>query len=227
MKRIVSFFLVLCLFTGLSATRAESAQADNRIEYQQLLNTYADSIVFINNNTDRSLIPLVFSSGETENELRVYRIYGDVLSATVKTKGTSRGVVWFQITLTAPSGMVHGNQLYRDFEASGYHSYALLMSLVPADDPTVRLKLVSNVNQGLSTSNTYEERVGDYKLLCERVDNRVTMTFGWREWEPTLAAEEPQQEDEVSEEAQQEGETSDPSTEEPATEDSPESETAG
>lgn len=195
MKQIVVLLMVLFLLT-CNGTALAADETDNRIEYQKYINCYSDNIIFINNNTGRSLLPLVFSSGETENELRVYRIYGDVLSATVKTKGTSRGIVWLQIILTAPKNMVYGDQTYKDFVTSGYHSYALLMGMNASSDPLVRYALVTAVNNGLSQNDLYEDRVGDYKLLCERKDNQVILTFGWREWEPQPAPiESPAEED--------------------------------
>ena len=170
MKKLGLWLLCLCLLPL-------GALAESEQPYDTFLGYYQADVDFINENTGRKLLPLVLTTEGVEGRYRLYRLYGDVLSVTVRTQGSGRSIVMCQIVLTAPDGMQYGDSAYNDFVISGYHSYALLMAMSPAQEAQERYDLVDLVNNGMKQGDSYERQVGAYHLTSRREGNAVTITF--------------------------------------------------
>ena len=146
---------------------------------------------FINDNTGRRLLPLVLTTEGVQDNYRLYRLYGDVLDVTVRTQGSGKEIVMCQISLTAPDGMQYGDSVYKDFEISGYHSYALLMAMSPAQTAQERYDLVTLVNNGMKQGDSYERQVGAYHLTSVREGGNVTITLMTPAYEESIATPTP------------------------------------
>lgn len=177
MKRLYA----LCVLAALLMLAAPGARAAaNGRSYDDFVNSYAENLSFINQNTGRHLLPLVLARGSSDADggHRIYQIPGDVLTASVRLDATNDTIESCRIVLTSPQGMTYGGSLYNDFVISGYHSYALLMAMHPDSDPLKRYELVEAVNAGLGgEETTFQTQVGLYRLTCTRVDTAATLLF--------------------------------------------------
>ena len=170
MRKCLTLLLLLCLL-------CPAALAESQQPYDTFLGYYQADVDFINDNTGRRLLPLVLTTEGVEGNYRLYRLYGDVLSATVRTQGSGKNIVMCQIVLAAPEGMQYGDAAYNDFVISGYHSYALLMAMSPAQTAQERYDLVQMVNNGMKQGDSYQRQVGAYKLTSVRDGSTVTITL--------------------------------------------------
>lgn len=165
--------LLLCLWLP-AAQAAPKGQT-----YDAFLASYAENVSFMNENTGRHLLPLVFtrSTSDEGGGHREYVLLGDVLSATVRLDAVNGAIEMCRITLTAPADLTYGSAAYNDFSTSGYHSYALLMAMSTAATPLERYQLVQAVNGGLAAGNEYITQEGAYRLTCIREGTAATLTF--------------------------------------------------
>lgn len=169
---LASLFLLLALPAAHAASSGQS--------YEAFLDLYAENVTFINENTGRHLLPLVFirSASDEGGGHREYSLMGDVLSATVRLDAVNGAIEMCQIVLAAPPDMVYGSAQYNDFTTSGFHSYALLMAMSSAATPLERYDLVKAVEGGLAAGNgEYVTQVGVYRLTCTRANGVATLTF--------------------------------------------------
>ena len=188
MKKCVLLVLGIALVFSLTSALGYDT---GFVDYETFIGRYAGNLEFINDNAERHLISLYFASGDTEKSYRVYTLSGDVLTATLRTSGSGRTVAMLSVTLTAPSGMSNGDALYKDFVTSGYHCYALLMAMSPAEECADRFTLIEEINAGLNGETEYHTFVGAYTLACRRSgENSVTFTFSSSLWEDPLNVEE-------------------------------------
>lgn len=183
-KRFWLLMMILFLLTA-------HALAESRQPYDTFLGYYQADVDFINDNTGRRLLPLVLTTEGVQDNYRLYRLYGDVLDVTVRTQGSGKEIVMCQISLTAPDGMQYGDSVYKDFEISGYHSYALLMAMSPAQTAQERYDLVTLVNNGMKQGDSYERQVGAYHLTSVREGGNVTITLMPPAYEESIATPTP------------------------------------
>ena len=148
--------------------------------YDVFLKKYAENMTFINQNTQRRLLPLTLTTPDfAESDGRsYYNIEGEILSANIYTSRGSDVIEYAQFILTAPSLMQYGDALHAEFVNAGYHCYALLMAMHSSDDVVTRYSLIQTIedvfNEGTSTSLL---QLGVYSLSCEKVENVATFTF--------------------------------------------------
>ena len=173
-KRIAILFLLLCLPL---AAGGESVSGQS---YQTFETYYKDDLIFINENANRHLLPLVIASSASEvgDGRMFYQIMGDVLSMVIRTDPSGKVIERCEITLTAPSGMEVGNAVYNDFAISGYHSYALLMAMDASPNAYDRYAMVTMVEDGLKQNGgAFSVQVGVYALNCQRQNGAMYMVF--------------------------------------------------
>lgn len=173
-KRV--WILLLCLALPWAA-RGESVSGQPFVVFETY---YKDDLVFINENANRHLLPLVIASHASEvgDGRMFYEILGDVLSMTIRTDPSGTVIERCEIILTAPAGMEIGNAVYNDFAISGYHSYALLMAMDISPDAYSRYAMVTAVEEGLKRGGgAYAAQVGVYGLNCQSENGTVTIVF--------------------------------------------------
>ena len=173
-KRLL--ILLLCLLLPLSA----AGDVVSGQSYQTFETYYKDDLIFINENANRHLLPLVIASSASEvgDGRKFYQILGDVLSMTIRTDPSGEIIERCEITLTAPAGMELGNAVYNDFAISGYHSYALLMAMDVSASAYDRYAMVGMVEDGLKQGGgTFAAQVGVYGLRCQNQNGAVTIVF--------------------------------------------------
>lgn len=174
MRKLLCMVFLLLLPAAALAQGARGQQIDVFLAY------YEENVSFINQNTGRHLLPLVFASSKSQegDGRMVYQSFGDVLNVTVRTDPSKEMVEMCQIILTAPSGMEIGNAIYNDFTSSGYHSYALLMAMDGNADPAKRYELVTRVEEGMKQNNgAFMTLEGAYNLTCTNLSGTVTLIF--------------------------------------------------
>ena len=175
MKRTLLLLMLLSLL--MWALPAAGEEDFGGQPYDYFVDYYSKNLTFINSNTGKHLIPLTISRGSDMDGHRIYTIPGDVVTATIRLDATGNLVELCNITLTSPEGLSYGDSLYNDFVVSGYHSYALLMAMVPDGEPINRYALVTEVNDGLSRADVYRTTVGHYRLVCTREGNSVDLNY--------------------------------------------------
>jgi len=163
--------LMLTLSVCLSASAAGIG-----LTYDEFMDLYTQNVLFINANTGRHLLPHTPQRDYDSNAKRFYRVQAGALAMEIHMDESGTQVASCTITLTAPSGMSHGDVLYQDFTTAGYHSYAMLMALSPAASPAERYALVEEVNSGIAQGGgSYQTYAGDYRLTCTNADGAVTL----------------------------------------------------
>lgn len=171
MRKLLACLLVLLTLAGAAA-------ADDYAQSYDLFQTYyADNLDFISLNTGKHLMPLSFKGEFNARGERIYVLESGALYVQIKLDDEASHIASCQVTLTAPSGMQHGDQQYKDFTISGYHSYAFVMAMHPAADAYTRYQLVEELNAAFSQGSSYQTEVGDYVLMCTSQNGAVTMLF--------------------------------------------------
>ena len=172
MKKLFAFVLVLGLL--LSAACAEGIGQT----YKAFEASYAENIVFINENTGRMLLPHTLQRDYDDRGKRMYRINRGGLAVEMHMDESGERIARLIVTLTAPENMQYGDTIYSDFATAGYHSYAILMAMDSAQQPVDRYSVVERVNWGIKhTGGLFETDVGDYALVCRSEGNTATLTF--------------------------------------------------
>lgn len=173
MRKLLSILMLLCLLSGMAAAE------DLGRSYEDFEALYADSILFINANTGRHLLPHTPSRDYDSNGKRLYRIQSGALDVEIHLDDQAQQIASCRIILTAPANMKYESAQHRDFTTSGYHSYALMMAMAEGAAAYDRYALVTEVNAGLAASadGLYETYAGDYRLTCTRTDGVATLLF--------------------------------------------------
>lgn len=175
MRKRLMILLLLLLLPAAARGEGVSGQA-----YRTFEEYYKDDLVFINENANRHLLPLVIASSSSQvgDGRKFYQILGDVLSMTIRTDPSGEVIERCEITLTAPAGMELGNAVYNDFAISGYHSYALLMAMDVSASAYERYAMVTKVEEGMKRNDgVYSVQVGVYALNCQRQNGTVSIVF--------------------------------------------------
>lgn len=170
----------LCLvLTAVLALCALCAHADGVGQtYKAFEASYAENIVFINENTGRMLLPHNLTKDYDSRARRFYRIQSGALSMEMHMDDSGERIATCLITLTAPAGMTYGDAQYRDFATAGYHSYALIMAMSDAATVADRYGLVEQVNWGIKQyGGAFDTECGDYRLTCKSENGVATMLF--------------------------------------------------
>lgn len=146
--------------------------------YKAFEASYAENVVFINENTGRMLLPHTLERDYDSRGKRMYRIARGALAMEMHMDESGERIARCLITLTAPEHMSYGDLTHTDFATSGYHSYALLMAMDQAATPYERYSTVERVNWGIKQhGGTFETEVGDYTLSCKSEGGVATLEF--------------------------------------------------
>lgn len=166
------FAALLCLSSWAAAL------SESGVFYDTFVNNYSENITFINDNTGRRLLPLIFNEGK-QNGRSVNSVLSGALSAELVLDDSGKLIEECRIVLAAPVGLSYGTSAYEDFTTSGYHSYALLMAMDASLQPADRYALVTRVNDGLAATSEgqFFAQVGAYSLSCTREDGTATLAF--------------------------------------------------
>lgn len=165
--------ILLCLLLCPLAQAEDFGQS-----YKAFVASYAENIIFINDNTGRHLLPHTPSRDYDTQGKRLYRIQNGALNVEIRLDDLDEQIASCQITLTAPSNMRYGDAAHNNFSISGYHSYALLMSIVKAETAYERYALVTQVNEGLAAGGgACQLQVGDYQLTCTSQNGSAVLLF--------------------------------------------------
>ena len=173
MKRITAVLLALILLLPACAF-ALTGQT-----YATFSDNYKTDITFINDNTNRHLLPMVLSqrSSQQNDGLVYYDLVGEVLNVLVVVDNTDV-IEECEIRLTQPVNMTYGDAVHKEFEISGYHSYALLMAMDSHSEHADRYALVTDVETNIKAGTMpYTRQLGAYTLTCTRVDNTMVLNF--------------------------------------------------
>lgn len=140
--------------------------------------SYAENIIFLNENTGRLLLPHSFTRDYDADARRIYRIESGALTMEMRMDDTGATIVSLLLTLTAPTNLTSEGMAYSNFSASGYHCYALLMAMSDAATPYDRYGLVTQISNGLAAGGgKYETQVGDYRLACSKEGQTASFLF--------------------------------------------------
>lgn len=161
-------FLLLLLVLLLLCPAAMADPGEDYTSYESFIGRYAGNLDFINENEGRRLINLIFASGDTQGQTRVFRIEGDILNAQMYTMTSQRRIVGLMVTLTAPADMATNDASRQDFTTSGYQCYALLMAMRGEEKPAERFGLITELNNGVRYQEKYSTFVGPYTLTARR-----------------------------------------------------------
>ena len=146
--------------------------------YKAFEASYAENVVFINDNTGRMLLPHSLERDYDARGKRMYRIARGALAMEMHMDESGERIARCLITLTAPEHMSYGDLTHTDFATSGYHSYALLMAMDQAATPYERYSTVERVNWGIKQNGgAFETQVGDYTLSCKTEGGVATLEF--------------------------------------------------
>lgn len=185
LKHILSILLAAALL--ISCACAEGIGCT----YKAFEASYAENVVFINENTGRMLLPHSLERDYDDLGKRMYRINRGALAVEMHMDESGERIAQLIVTLTAPAQMSYGDLTYTDFATAGYHSYAILMAMDPAENPVDRYSVVERVNWGIKhTGGMFETSVGDYSLLCRSENGVATLTFDCGILSPQLPEEE-------------------------------------
>lgn len=166
------------LCTLLLCAAACTALADDFGQsYDAFEASYAENIVFINENTARHLLPHTPTRDYDSEGRRIYVMEKGALSARILLDDLAQQIASCQIVLTAPDNMPYGSAEHNNFNVSGYHSYALLMAMDKSATPAERYALIDRLNLGLSAGDTFETQVGDYSVTAVREGASVSFLF--------------------------------------------------
>lgn len=174
LKRVgIALVAALCCLCAAAGAQEEAGQF-----FDTFVNNYNADVEFINDNTGRHLLPLLFTA-TLEGGKPVYRASGGSLNAEVRVDVTGELIERCRIELTAPMGMTYGSEAYRDFTTSGYQSYAMLMAMDKSPESLERYALVERVNAGLAATSEgqYFAKVGAYDLTCTSRNSVATLEF--------------------------------------------------
>jgi len=169
---------LLCMLICLCLAGAAAAEGPART-YAAFEASYAENIVFINDNAGRHLLPHTPLRDYDTDGNRLYRIDKGALSAVIRMDDLAETIESCQITLTAPADMKYGSPQHNDFNTAGYHSYALIMAMDESAAPHERYALITRISEGLAATTTgiFETQVGDYHLTCTSANGIATMLF--------------------------------------------------
>ncbi len=172
MRRLFALFFAMMLFCA-TAMAAGVGQT-----YKDFEASYAENIVFINQNTGRMLLPHTLNRDYDQHGKRMYRINRGALSMEMHMDESGERIAQLTVTLIAPAQMQHGDATYMDFATAGYHSYALLMAMDTSATVGERYSVVEQVNWGIKQhGGAYETSVGDYTLTCKSENGVATLHF--------------------------------------------------
>lgn len=172
MKKLFAFLLSAALL--LTSACAEGIGRT----YKAFEASYAENIVFINENTGRMLLPHTLQRDYDDHGKRMYRINRGGLAVEMHMDESGERIARLIVTLTAPENMQYGDTIYSDFATAGYHSYAILMAMDSSEQPVDRYSVVERVNWGVKhTGGLFETDVGDYSLVCRSEGNTATLTL--------------------------------------------------
>lgn len=139
--------------------------------------SYAENLVFINENTGRHLLPHTPTRDYDSDGRRIYVIEKGALNARILLDDLAQQIASCQVVLTAPQNMPYGGPEHNNFTVSGYHSYALLMAMDKSATPAERYALIDRLNLGLSAGDTFETQLGDYSVTAMREGASVSFLF--------------------------------------------------
>ncbi|MBP3645702.1 MAG: hypothetical protein J6K55_04685 [Clostridia bacterium] len=172
MKKLFAFLLAAALL--LSGACAEGIGQS----YKEFEASYAENVVFINENTGRMLLPHSLERDYDARGKRMYRINRGALAVEMHMDESGERIASLTVTLAAPAHMSYGDTTYTDFATAGYHSYAILMAMDGSEKPVDRYSLVERLNWGVKqTGGLFETEVGDYAVLCRSENGIATITF--------------------------------------------------
>ena len=172
MKKVLTILVMMALL--LSSACAEGIGQT----YKAFEASYAENIVFINQNTGRMLLPHSLERDYDDMGKRMYRINRGALALEMHMDESGERIARLIVTLTAPANMSYGDLTYTDFATAGYHSYAILMAMDTSEDLLDRYSVVERVNWGVKhTGGLFETEVGDYAVLCKSENGVATITF--------------------------------------------------
>ena len=172
MKKLFAFLLSAALL--LTSACAEGIGRT----YKAFEASYAENIVFINENTGRMLLPHTLQRDYDDRGKRMYRINRGGLAVEMHMDESGERIARLIVTLTAPENLQYGDTIYSDFATAGYHSYAIVMAMDASEKPVDRYSVVERVNWGVKhTGGLFETDVGDYSLVCRSEGNTATLTF--------------------------------------------------
>lgn len=167
--------LVLALLLCLPALAAAEGIGQT---YKQFESSYAENIVFINDNTGRMLLPHSLVRDYDSSAKRFYYINSGALWMDMHMDDSGERIASCRVTLTAPADMSYGDVAYTDFATAGYHSYALLMAMDTAATAQERYSVVELINWGIKQhGGTFETTVGDYTVTCTSANGVATIVF--------------------------------------------------
>ena len=168
---------LMTLIVILLPTMAGAASGIGQ-SYKAFEASYAENIVFINENTGRMLLPHSLTRDYDAAGKRMYRINRGALAVEMHMDESGERIASLLITLAAPQNMSYGDPTYTDFATAGYHSYALMMAMSLAEDAKDRYAVVEEANWGVKQmGGTYEMQVGDYTLSCKSEGGVATLEF--------------------------------------------------
>lgn len=174
-KPLLSALMTLIII--LLPTMAGAASGIGQ-SYKAFEASYAENIVFINENTGRMLLPHSLTRDYDAAGKRMYRINRGALAVEMHMDESGERIASLLITLAAPQNMSYGDPTYTDFATAGYHSYALMMAMSLAEDAKDRYAVVEEANWGVKQmGGTYEMQVGDYTLSCKSENGVAQLHF--------------------------------------------------
>ena len=179
MRKFLVFAILtafLCAVCGIAPAQEVSGRF-----YDTFIADYAQNIDFINYNTGRRLLPLLFTE-KNGVDGRTYSVSNELLTVTVETDISGELVQRCQIVLTAPTGMEPGSMLEYDYFTAGYHSYALLMAMHSGETAYERYDLKLQVEQAMAQGPEHTLTCGAYTLHCLRADRTMTLLFEHRDF---------------------------------------------
>lgn len=170
MRKLLCLLCLCLLLPGWAA-------ADFGRSYADFEALYAENIVFLNQNTDRHMLPYTPAREYDAEGQGLYRIHVEALDAEIRLDSLGERIASCRVTLTAPEGMTYGGPQHQDFVVSGLHNYALVMAMSDAETPYERYALVDSVSQGIRDAQRFETNTGDYHVTCTREGSAVTILF--------------------------------------------------
>ncbi|NLO85738.1 MAG: hypothetical protein GX096_09975 [Clostridiales bacterium] len=175
-KLYVLFTICLMIIFAMPAC-ADAAVGQS---YHIFESSYADNLIFINENDNHLLIPKEITKRKStmKDGKYYYEFSGDILSLSICTGSQGDTIETCEITLVAPDGMEYGTAVYNEFSNMGFQSYALLMAMHTSSDVYQRYQLVEAVVQGMAAGDGYFVcQTGAYNLTCIRNEDTVSLSF--------------------------------------------------
>lgn len=131
------------------------------------LTYYRENVSFINENTQRHLLPIELSETDLRDGSRKqYSVSSAALQVTVAVNG--EGIIEScEIRLLYPEGAAQGNSLHLEYATANYHSLAFIMAMHAASTPESRYYLVDEIRNALIDNHgVYERQLGSYSIAC-------------------------------------------------------------